>query len=317
VKSSIVFYHDNCTDGFGSAYIANTYFKDEAYYIAVNHKPVQEMEPLEALNYLIGSLPIKVEDYFKYDIYVLDYSFPVSHFVEHIKLFKNVTILDHHKSTIDSYKKLFPDFKSYDAHGAVYEHKSGDNYIINLSKTSSATKLTYEYFYGRDGVPYSIELISDSDLLKFIHADDSRVFYLYLQSLLPWTFAKWDFIMDEEKVKKALVLGKNLLEKRTYEIEQFIKNQVDIIIPVKDKKLKGKAVNAPSSYSTDIGEVINKEGHDYCVIWTMTKSKKILCSIRSKNNFDVEEIANYYGGGGNKNSSGFTVSLETFTQFLI
>ena len=50
----VILYHAHCTDGLFSAYSLWKAFGNDALYIPVNYKPIQDQTPQEALQYIFN-----------------------------------------------------------------------------------------------------------------------------------------------------------------------------------------------------------------------------------------------------------------------
>jgi oligoribonuclease NrnB/cAMP/cGMP phosphodiesterase (DHH superfamily) len=320
VTKNIVFYHDKCTDGFGAAFAAYLKLGQEAIYIPVNYKPIQDMEPLEALEYAFKDTGITAQDYASLRIFVVDYSFPVDQYKVHRKLFKQIVIIDHHKSAIDSYlpyikQELFDDDHILeDGHIAYSTYRKGNTMVL-FSSVKSGALLSYICF-GSSKIPLAFELISDRDIWTFKYGDQARALHLYLETLKPWTFEKWQSILSDEKTREMVSTGLTLLEERNKLLKSYADNAQPIDIEIGQTKLRGAAVSAPMQYASGVGELIYNAGHDYAVIYSLT-DWGYSCSLRSKGDYDVCSIAEYFGGGGHLNAAGCTISKDLFEKFLL
>ncbi len=319
MTNNIVFYHANCTDGFGAAFAASLKFRKDAIYIPVNYKPVQDMEPLEALDYVFKDYDIQPSDYSALRLFIVDYAFPLEHFKLHRSLFKQIVIIDHHKSAIDSYlpyikEELFDDDHILeDGHIAYSTYRKGNTMVL-FSSVKSGALLSYICF-GSSKIPLAFELISDRDIWTFKYGDQARALHLHLETLKPWTFEKWKDTLSDEKTQEMVSMGLPLLEERNKLLKSYADKAQPIDIEIGQTKYRGAAVSAPMQYASGVGELIYNAGHDYAVIYSLT-DWGYSCSLRSKGNYDVCSIAEYFGGGGHLNAAGCTIEKDLFESFL-
>lgn len=127
MKSILVIYHANCTDGFGAAYSAWRKFKEDAEYL-----PMAFGDP--------------IPDVTNKEVYILDFSFSKLIYQELLLKAKSVILLDHHKP---AYKNLC---------GCT-------GCFFDLNK--SGTVLAWEFFHPNIPVPQFMKHIQDGDLLLF------------------------------------------------------------------------------------------------------------------------------------------------------
>lgn len=320
---NIVFYHKNCTDGFGAAFAAFIKLRQDAVYIPVDYKPVQDMAPLEALEYVFKDKGIASEDYADLRVFIVDYAFPVDHYKVHRQLFKQIVILDHHKTAIESYLPYIKEERYDDSHiteegehGKIaYSAFRKDKNLIVFSSRKSGAMLSYIAFVSGK-VPMLFELISDRDLWTFKYGDQARALHLYLESIKPWSFEQWRPLLEEQFLTEKIAIGMVLLQERNALLASYADQAVPITIPVGDVLYKGMAVQAPAHLASGVGEQIYNAGYDYAVIYNLTEYG-YGCSLRSTGDFSVEAIAKHYGGGGHLNAAGCTISKDLFEKFLL
>lgn len=127
MKSIVVLYHADCSDGLGAAWAAWKYFGERASYISV----ANGVPP-----------PVGLKDK---EIYMVDYCFPKDITKKLIKDNKQVTAIDHHisnKSVVAlTYKPLYR------------LHNSG-------------AALTWQYFHSKKSLPMYLKYVQDADLWK-------------------------------------------------------------------------------------------------------------------------------------------------------
>ena len=85
--SSVVVYHKDCMDGFGAALVAWKKFGAQATYIPASYGTEQDS--------FVDDMAKSVEHPLS-ELYVLDFSFNTAQVRRLAKLFRKITILDHH-----------------------------------------------------------------------------------------------------------------------------------------------------------------------------------------------------------------------------
>jgi DHHA1 domain len=94
-------------------------------------------------------------------------------------------------------------------------------------------------------------------------------------------------------------------------------NQVDIAFkckhPVSLNNIQGLAANATPDLASDLGHKLAVESGSFGLVYSYNGAKgEWMFNLRSNGDFDVTEIATYFGGGGHKNAAGFTQSVLPF-----
>lgn len=325
----VVLYHKHCTDGFFSAYVLWLKYGSDALYIPVNYKPIQDMEPLEALEYIFndktngylekyGNTAYKASDvnkdnYKDVDLIVVDYSFPVEHFNLHVKLFKSVLVLDHHESAIRDYSEFFP----YETNDKNWKTITvGNTAKVILSEHESGAKLCHLYYYPEHSVPYYIELVSDRDLWKFNYPE-TRIFYYGIKFLNCNNFNEMSDIVNNQ-YEYVLTSGR-IYEKDVAERIENVRNSGTKLIKVliNDKEYDCGIVNSYLDIASDLcSTIMDKEKCSLSIAYTIKKDNKVTCSLRSIKEIDSLPISSKFGGGGHKNASGFTITVERLLEIL-
>jgi uncharacterized protein len=171
MSKTIVLYHANCYDGFGSAYAAWKHFGARAQYVPMNYgDPLPEFSKGDT-------------------VYMVDYSRKRDE-VERVAETCDLTIIDHHKTA------------QADLEGLPY---------ATFDMTKSGAVLTWIHFnqaeYAFDGcVPMLLQHIQDRDLWQF-KLDGTKEVHAALCSY-PFDFEIWDsFTVDALKERGKAVLS--------------------------------------------------------------------------------------------------------------
>lgn len=324
----VVLFHTNCTDGLFAALSAWQKFGKDALYIPVNYKPIQDLSAQDALNYIfsehtgkkvdpIGNSNYRVTDvtpdmYKDIDLFVVDYCFPVIHFLEHCAVFNSVTVLDHHEKAIVDYCAVFP---YTEVHNGWRQLTPFDNATLVFSEKESGAKLAWMYFFPEENVPGTIELVSDRDLYTF-NFPDTRPFHAGIRGIGEKNFEKLYKLVTED-LERVIDLGThfeganiNRIQSTRESNTQFITIRMDGI------DYKAGIVNSFPDIASDLcASLIKNYGCSISIAYNIHANRSVGCSIRSDNEMALP-ISERLGGGGHKNASGFHISLQRLADAL-
>ena len=223
-------------------------------------------------------------------VYILDFSYDPETLVE-ISKDCMVVVLDHHKT---AQEKLTP---------LIGKH---DNLHIEFDMERSGALMAWEYFHD-EPVPDLIRHISDRDLWQFKLTGTSQVHKALVS--YPMDFNLWDSL-DIEQLK---------LEGAT--CERMYSSLVNNIVASSwVSKIAGKkcaVVNTSIAWS-EVGEALleKHQNVEFAASFTVFNGQ-VMWSLRSRDEFDVSEVAKQFGGGGHKNAAGFKIKTETGLTSLI
>lgn len=275
MKTYILF-HQNCQDGFGSAFAAWKHFGSSATYIPVSHGNPPPEIPEDSL------------------VYILDFSYPREILENLNKRMAKLQVIDHHKTAEE------------DLRGLPY-------CIFDMNK--SGALLSFEYFHGiEDTGPLHrqrnlIRYISDRDLWKF-ELPASKEVNAALSSY-PKYFEVWDTLDTEYLAKEGEAILRhidttvNLICEHVLLTSKFKHLGYDNI-PI---------VNSPA-YVSDVGARLRELFPDAPFVCSYYHKQDVISkellncwSLRCKEDFDVTPIAKAFVGGGHKQAAGFTERL--------
>lgn len=324
---NVVLFHTNCTDGMFAAYAAQRLFGDDALYIPVNYKPIQDMDAEAALKYIfsaetgkkvdpIGNSKYKVTDvtpanYHEVDLFVVDYSFPVHHFLEHCAVFNSVTVLDHHEKAIKDYCETFPHTLSVDGWKQL---RPFDNAELVFSEKESGAKLAWMYFHN-DPVPQVIELVSDRDLYTF-NFQYTRPFHAGIRGLEEKNFNKLHRLVTDD-MARVLDLGIHFERSTNNRIVATRESNTQLItIRMDGVDYKAAIINSFPDIASDLcANLIKNYACDMAIAYNVYANRSVGCSIRS-NNHKALTVSERLGGGGHGNAAGFHMKLEQLMTVL-
>lgn len=269
MKKIIVFYHKNCTDGFGAAWAAWKKFGNKAEYVAI--------QPNQTSNQLgVGKIKNK-------EVYFLDVCASREKLLE-LKKNNNLTVvIDHHITNKETVK-------------------NADKSLFDIKHSGSA--LSWMYFHPNKNVPWLLRYIEDADLWnhKIPYADEisAQLF------LLDFDFATWEKLAKNFEISKFRKNyakdGKLIIKYENKIIKEIIKESYSVIFCGHNARV----VNTSVSHST-VGNILIDKNHPVGITW-YENDKFRRYSLRSSGKMDVSKLAKKFpGGGGHANAAGFTL----------
>ncbi|PIR47172.1 MAG: hypothetical protein COV07_00670 [Candidatus Vogelbacteria bacterium CG10_big_fil_rev_8_21_14_0_10_45_14] len=223
----IIFYHKDCSDGFGAAYSAWKKFGNNADYRALSNgedTPIAELVGREA--------------------YFLDISPKTDLAKEASEKAGKLIIIDHHKSNSEA-----------------FEYSEGGLYDLG----HSGAVLSWQYFNQNTPLPRLFKYIEDMDLWK-LELDDTKFVSLAL-SMVPKEFEAWDkyvsYLETDEGFKSEVEKGASLLAFAHREIEAMAKDAEEVLF----EGHKVLAVNAPTMFATPLGHLLASRRPPFSIIW--------------------------------------------------
>lgn len=276
-SKNIVYFHNPCQDGIGSAWIATKYLSD---YELVPYSHGDDMET----------------DYNDKVIYFLDMAPPVEIYNQ-LKITNKVYILDHHISN----QKIYKDIKD-------------ENVIFDMNK--SGVGITWSYFYPDKELPYFLKCIQSRDLWKFDieHTKDfCEGFYLACSSVESneEILVLFDELYNNEsQINKYIDIGKLLNQKKNKKVDSIGSYALEKIYDFEGHKVC--MVNADSEIASELGNYLSSKPEcDFAIIWRYDHVyQKYSISMRSSDKVDVSEICKRFGGGGHKNAAGCAINIH-------
>lgn len=267
-KEIAVVYHKHCPDGFGAAWAAWKKFGDRADYLAASYgDPVPEG--------LAGK-----------EVYVLDFIFEQPGALAALaRETKRLVVLDHHETS-----------------QALAESAPEHVYDVNRSGASIA----WAYFHPGEREPHLVRYLEDGDLYRFAFPETRSLFtYLITE---PSDFARWDEIAAtlEDDARRSV-----FLEKAAAYDEQYEKLCQVAVEAAKKVRFEGHecyfANSLPSiTMRSHIASLLYKKEPPIALV-VSAHPDGFGVSIRSDGSVDVSAIAQKFGGGGHKSSSGFFI----------
>src|SRR3989338_1841766 len=268
MKDIVIIYHGECTDGFGGAWSAWKKFGETADYFGINHGD----NPPEGLT---GK-----------EIYFIDFVFPMP-VMENLKRSnKKITIIDHHKTAMDTIE--LADSKSFDI-----DH--------------SGAVLAWQYFHPDKEPPNLLKFIEDRDIWRWAR-DGSKEILTYFD-LFDLNFNVWDNIIEkfdnDEITRKEFHQNGELLMRQWNNLCDKVIAEDAILVDFEGHRIY--SVNVSSVFSSDLVNLLSKKLPPMAIAWHQSNDGNFRVSLRSDGTLDVSEIAKKYGGGGHKAAAGFRI----------
>ena len=238
------------------------------------------------------------------EVIIVDLSFPKEIYTKLKKITRNITWIDHHKTTMD----LIP-----------FIEKEDIDYIFKSDEGASCA-LTWKYYkVGKH--PLVIELISNYDEWKYKYGDRTMLFHIgsSMFDLNPES-AAWTLLLDPSQRSKRdskvfidtiCTMGHTILKYQESKVYDLIFNNSFFI---NLKGFKFLAINTDSS-NTALRKLDLKKFNieaDGVALFHRQKVKWSVFMYTDKEYVDVSSIAREYGGGGHRSAAGFSIKIFPF-----
>lgn len=242
-------------------------------------------------------IPIDYSDTFPMDtiepneiVYILDFNLDsVETLEELLKITTNVTLIDHHKSSIGKFDDI--------------DTSKMNNLIINTNHAGCV--LTWKYFYSDKKIPRAVLLIEDMDIWKWEFGIETENFIagFDIEDKNPKTNPElWNILLDNRKSKRLI----KDLSKAGVIVNKYNKNMSKTIVEDIGFDYEWEGYNC---YVVNRSRVNSKlfdtvwGNYDVYIAYAYTGSTHRI-SLYS-DTVDVSVLAKRHGGGGHKGASGF------------
>ena len=272
-KNPVIIYHGDCPDGFGAAWAAWKKFGAAAQYIPVQHRTVP---------------PAEIEGR---DVFTLDYCYPWPVVEkELLPKVKTLTVVDHHRSSVEAVSHL---------PGSVLDHEH------------SGAVLSWKQFHPGVPTPKLLEYVEDTDLWKFSLPHSKEISHVL--NLKEFGFEDWSSmaaeIEDPERFKTLVEHGSILAAKVEKSVDKVVKTAEEVVF----EGYPCLMANAPF-YVSEIGAALVKKLPPIGIIWSR-RGNRVVVSLRGDGSVDLNELASRYGGGGHHNAAAFSWDEKDFLHF--
>lgn len=297
-------YHSNCNDGFAAACVVKS------------KNPDVKFVPW---NYDKG-LP-KEEEYLNKNVVIVDFSFKIPELKTLAQKTKQVVLIDHHKTFIES----------------IAEDKNFLKEITNLkiyfNYKESGASLTWRYFYGRSLQEFTsdnqehinLKLDDEPEIPRFIEIIKSYDLWLHGGEINSETgkinlalemeemkFEIWNSFNNIENYQKLLEKGSHYCDYVYPKVKKAAKKAATRYFKFTEKDGKVKILKMAFLNTTDyiglIGsEILKTKDFDLALMYQIDSiDQKIYYSFRSTDEkYPADEVVKTLGGGGHRNACGF------------
>jgi len=330
--SIVVVYHKDCKDGFGAALVAWKKFGGEARYIPVSYGTEQDS--------FVDDMA-KSTEYPPGELYVLDFSFNTDQLRRLARVFREITILDHHDT---ARKELMEERKIDERRGAsvwAVKRQIEDlgNVSLDFDMDRAGCQLAWDHFFQ----PFQTinREISRPEFINYLgwrdlwwhkrrnaykkYADVIEALHLYLDTI-PFSFQSWAKFCDQPQ--DAISKGMPIVAYQKQLLRKAAANCVECVV---NWRRDGATVahqvglvNAPHFMASDLAEIVyqrtDADAYKMVAIWCTGKDGDVAVSVRSlerPGDIHCGEFAKLYGGGGHPGAAGFAISLEQLTRIFL
>jgi hypothetical protein len=282
--SQVCIYHAGCPDGFGAAWAVWKAWGDEARYIPRGHED-----------------PLRARDIEGNQVVFVDIAPPPESLRQLADRADQITILDHHVSARDRFES--------DPGLCNTFQRSG--HAVHFDLGHSGAILAWRHFHLDDEIPALLRYVEDQDLWSWKLPDSEEVNALIGSH--PRSFDVWDQLAATP-VEQLAAEGAPILRSQRIEVEQALRHAH----PVSLGRIRVEAVDSRCHRSRIGHELATRAryGTPCGVVYRLTGTQ-VDVSIYSLNDFDVSKLAASFGGGGHRNASGFTVTLEEWVKQFV
>ena len=273
-----IIYHAGCPDGFGAAWAAHRHFSTRLPDKQVHYLPRPYGHPF----------PKTQPDS---EVYILDYSYPPDVMAKaHIRHKGKVVLLDHHESAKTELAGRIP--------------------CTYFDLNHSAAHMAWKYWFPQEDTPELIAYIEDQDLWRW-ELPESREVVAALDSYPP-EFATWDNLEVETLKREGRPIA------RYIDIQVARLTSTAPIMPVLGHM--APVVNSPVHQSEIAHQLLRQNPTArFAAVFSdrplpknpsYAKRRWSLRS-RSREEFNVAELAAQAGGGGHPCAAGFSEVVQT------
>lgn len=222
---------------------------------------------------------------------IVDFSFPRDVLLDLQSRCPDIVVLDHHATAEEALKGL-------------------DFCVFDMERSGAG--IAWDWFMSSPR-PTLINLIEDRDLWRW-KVPGSKAFHSFILSQ-PFDFDVWDNIAAQLEGDSAFAL---------YEKGQVLLDaEATLVSKIVTKSWLGRigahrvAFCNIASHWSEVGEKLCERFPDamYAASFTVLPDLTVMWSLRSRNGFDVSEVAKAFGGGGHRAAAGFKTDLESIRTF--
>ena len=270
-KDTVLFYHANCPDGFGSAYAFWKKFGDTITYHPLEHEKRDELD---------------LEEYKGKRVFMADIALERKPILALNDVAGELVVIDHHQSALEDIGDL-------------------DFCIFDMQRSGAV--MSWDYLFSSPA-PRLLKYIQDRDIWNW-KLDNTDEALLYVDSF-DKTFKEWNYLekefMDDESFNDIVGKGEVIRQYR----DSLIKRLVGQSHFLNVKGYNVPAINLPF-FRSEILAMLADDGVSPFAVGYNFDGTGYNFSLRSSgksNGIDVSKIAAQFpGGGGHKQAAGFSI----------
>lgn len=286
MRPLVIYHGGGCRDGFTAAWVARRALQGEADFLPANY----------------GDDPPNVTGR---QVFILDFSYPRDVLLKLAWAAEMMVLLDHHVTAETDLADVVSD-------GAPA------TLMVHFDKHACGARLTWNYFYPNEKLPWLIAYVEDRDLGHTFNGTSrlpsSREVNEAIRSY-PMEWQVWDRFMeastDSSIFQNLITEGFVLCRETDKLVEQHCRHARTVI-------LGGYAVPVVNA-TVHISEIAGKlaENEPFAAVFSVTQEGKVVWNLRSKpTGLDVAAVAKKYGGGGHVHAAGFTTNLMLALELI-
>lgn len=275
----LVIYHGNCADGFSAAWCFWRKYGAGADYVA----GVYQQAPPDVAGR---------------DVYLVDFSYKLSVVENMLKAANSVTLIDHHKTSIED---LHPLHETADFERLVHGSEPRFHWFCDLNR--SGATLAWDFLFPNEPRPLLLGHIEDRDLWRFKLAGTREIQAFVFSH--EYTFEQWDRLMNAGQVElmQMTAAGAAIERKHHKDVAELVKVcQRRMVIGGHDVPV----ASLPYTLVSDAAHLM-AQGEPFAACYWDTAEGRVFGLRATDDGADVSEVAKHYGGGGHAKSAGFKV----------
>ena len=185
------------------------------------------------------------------------------------------------------------------------------NHHVHFDLGHSGAVLAWNHFHPKEPVPLLLQYVQDQDLWTW-DLPQSREINACLASY-PREFSVWQEL-SEKSLEELAAQGTAIVRANDIDVKRLLKT-------AHRARVGSRAVEAVNSTNNraEIGHGLATRARfdePWGCVYRVT-GRRIHASLYSIGDFDVSVIAGEYGGGGHRNASGFSVTLEAWLEMFL
>lgn len=285
-KNIIVFYHENCTDGFASAYIAWKKFKNKAEYVALSYNATGKE--------ILKDKKIKISDLKDKEIYFIDFCLNETEIKKVQKVAKKLVVIDHHIEKKELVESLS---------GSVFRDGVSGAY------------LAHEYFFPKKQIPKLIRYISIGDTYTWGQEkyEKEAISYIHTLNYDFKIFAKAEKDFENKNIFKNIIETGKILISNFSRIIDYKMNEAKLI---DFEGHKVYAINFNFPLKSELGHKLAEKTKSFALVYYFD-GETLKVSLRGVGKVDLSKLAKKYSGGGHFNAASFRTKDEKFIMEFI